>query len=120
MANKYHRQGFRAAGVVLSKLAKKQGKTDFEKFYENVFTKDKTGNKDRMINALNRAIKEESKKKKKKGKTPPDEGGTGSIKGGGEDAVRFYNRIMTGDMGGTKPQEMPSKEFIKKFLDKKK
>tara|TARA_Y100001937_G_scaffold114502_1_gene164311 strand:- start:247 stop:609 length:363 start_codon:yes stop_codon:yes gene_type:complete len=120
MANKYHRQGFRAAGVVLSKLAKKQGKTDFEKFYENIFTKDKTGNKDKMIDALNRAIKGESKKKKKKGITPPDEGGTGSIKGGGEDAVRFYNRVMTGRIGGTKPQEMPSKEFIKKFLDKKK
>ena len=118
MANKYHRKGFRVAGLVLSKLAKKQGKTDFEKFYENVFTKDKTGNKDRMIEALNRAIKE--KNKKKKGKTPPDEGGTGSITGGGEDAVRFYNRIMTGRIGGTKPQEMPSKKFFKKFLDKKK
>jgi hypothetical protein len=103
MANKYHRKGFRVAGLVLSKLAKK---------------KDKTGNKDRMIDALNRAIKE--KNKKKKGKTPPDEGGTGSITGGGEDAVRFYNRIMTGRIGGTKPQEMPSKEFFKKFLDKKK
>ena len=118
MANKYHRKGFRAAGLVLSKLAKKQGKTDFEKFYENIFTKDKTGNKDKMIDALNRAIKE--KNKKKKGKTPPDEGGTGNIKGGGEDAVRFYNTVMTGRIGGTKPQEMPSKEFIKKFLDKKK
>ena len=114
MANKYHRKGFRTAGIVLSTLAKKKGKTDFEKFFENVYTKDKTGNKDRMINALNRAIKGESKKKK--GKTPPDEGGTGSIRGGGEDAVRFYNRIMTGEMGGTKPQEMPSKKFINKYL----
>ena len=110
MANKYHRKGFRAAGLVFSKLAKKKGKTDFEKFFENVYTKDKTGNKDRMIDALNRAIKEKNKKKK----------GTGSITGGGEDAVRFYNRVMTGRIGGTKPQEMPSKEFIKKFLDKKK
>ena len=116
MANKYHRKGFRVAGLVLSKLAKKKGKTDFEKFFENVYTKDKTGNKDRMIESLNRAIKSEKKKKK----TPKDEGGTGKITGGGEDAIRFYNRIMTGQMGGTKPQEMPSKKFFKKFLDKKK
>ena len=57
MANKYHRKGFRSAGIVLSQLAKKKGKTDFEKFFENVYTKDKTGNKDRMINALNISFK---------------------------------------------------------------
>ena len=112
MANKYHRQGYSGAGIVLSKLAKGKGKTEFEKFYENVFTKDKTGVKDRFIESLNRAIK--SKKRKKK--IPKDEGGTGRITGGGEDDIKFYNRVMTGQMGGTKPQEMPSKEFMKKYL----
>ena len=80
MANKYHRQGFSKGKLVTSTVKKAR------EAMENIYKKDKTGKKDKLIEQLNKATKKQRKKLPKNLQTVEEPRG-----------MDFYTDVMTSD-----------------------
>ena len=80
MANKYHRQGFSKGKLVTSTVKKAR------EAMENIYKKDKTGKKDKLIDQLNKATKKQRSKFTKGDKITEEPKGLDS-----------YTDVMTSD-----------------------
>ena len=57
MVNKFHK-AYQVGKQVYSKLAKSAKKTDAEEHFDTVYKKDKTGKTDKMVEGMNKTMKE--------------------------------------------------------------
>jgi hypothetical protein len=80
MANKYHRQGFSKGKLVTSTVKKAR------EAMENIYKKDKTGKKDKLIDQLNKATKKQRSKFTKGDRITEEPKG-----------LDFYTDVMTSD-----------------------
>jgi hypothetical protein len=92
MANKYHRQGFKVGKIV--------------KAIENIYKKDKTGKKDKIIEQLNKATEKQRKKFTKGDKITEEPKG-----------LDFYTNVMASDF---EKKTGPYFDRLKKKTKKKK